>query len=53
MHRYQLFCLTIKKYTLDEYIQVTKHQLLHDGGPCYIETTPLIFALQINRLVSI
>ena len=28
----------------DEYMQVTKHELFHDGGTCRIETSPLIYS---------
>ena len=34
----------IKEYIyLDEYIQITKHELFHDGGRCCIENSPLIY----------
>ena len=41
MHRYQLFCHNQGIY-LNEYMQVAKRQLFHDGGSCRIETSPLI-----------
>ena len=36
MHRCQLFCHN------QEIMQVAKHWLVHDGGSCRIETSPLI-----------
>ena len=41
MHRCRLVCHN-QGISLDEYIQVTKHQLFHDGGPCRKENSPLI-----------
>ena len=41
MHRCLLLCYNRGIY-LNEYMQVAKHQLFHDGGSCGIETFPLI-----------
>ena len=41
MHRCQLFCHNHRIY-LNEYKQVEKHLLFYGGGPCRIETSPLI-----------
>ena len=41
MHRCQLFCHAQGIY-LNEYTQVAKHELFHDGDPCRTETSPLI-----------
>ena len=41
MHRCQLFCHNQEIY-LNEYMQVAKHYLFHDGSSCRIKTGPLI-----------
>ena len=41
MRRCRLLCRNQGIY-LDEYIQVTKHKLFHEGDSCRIETSPLI-----------
>ena len=43
IHRCQLFCHNQGIY-LNEYKQVTKHYLFHDGGSSRIVTSPLIFS---------
>ena len=43
IHRSQLFCHNQGIY-LNEYKQVTKHYLFHDGGSSRIVTSPLIFS---------
>ena len=41
MHKCQLFCHNQGIY-LDEFMQVVKHYLFHDGGACCIEISLLI-----------